>query len=112
MKKLWNKFFDGCDWLLALFKFSLFVLILWVCVKSLGTSATLVSLALEKNVPLWLGVYAGGFIVFFLIFIRKEFVFAVAFVVTLMNLWLLHYYTPSKDWLSALLPCPGIVCLP
>ena len=52
MKKLWNKFFDGGDWLLALFKFSLFVLILWVCVKSLGTSAALVSLALEKNVPL------------------------------------------------------------
>ena len=56
MKKLWNKFFDGGDLLLALFKFSLFVLILWVCVKSLGTSAALVSLALEKNVHLWLGV--------------------------------------------------------
>lgn len=111
MKKIWVKLLDSCDWLWALFKFSLFLLVIWLCVKSLGTSAVLVELAFKGGVPWWIGVYAGSFIVFFLFFMSNDYVFLSAFIITFLNLWMLHYYDSPENWFSLLMPCPGLVCV-
>lgn len=110
MKKIWAKLLDSCGWLWELFKFACVLLWLYLAFLSLGTMGDLVNMAFAKIAPWWVIVYAIGFIIAFFVFVKNEYFFLIAFVVTFLNLWLIHFYSPDFDLLLALMPCSRFGC--
>lgn len=52
----------------------------------------------------------GGWVKYFWVFVKNEYFFIIAVVVTFLNLWLIHFYSPDFDLLLVLMPCSRFGC--